>query len=255
MSKINVYAKYELLRLFRNKQFLIFTLVFPLVMFFLIAAPNRNAKGFGATADNPAGVYAPQYYMVGLLAWGAMFAAIAGSTRIATERQTGWIRQLRLTPLSPRMYFRTKIATTYAMVVLAMLLLYVCGLILDVRIPVGEWFQMSLMVLLAAIPFAALGIALGHLFTPDAAGPASGGGTALFAFLGGTWFPIVGHGVLVDLCKLLPSYWLVQAGHVGLGAHAHGNPWGTEGWAVIAVWSAATILLARWAYRRDTYRV
>ena len=34
---------------------------------------------------------------------------------------------------------------------------------------------------------------------------------------------------------MLPSYWLVQAGHVGLG----GDAWSTRGWVVIAIWSVA----------------
>jgi hypothetical protein len=82
-------------------------------------------------------------------------------------------------------------------------------------------------------------------------GPALGGGVSLFAFLGGTWFPITGDGAFVEFCKLLPSYWLVRAGDVGLGA---GNPWGAEAWLVIAGWTAATAAFAAWAYRRDTGR-
>ena len=96
-----------------------------------------------------------------------------------------------------------------------------------------------------------MGIALGHLLNDDSAGPAMGGGVSLFAFLGGTWFPITGGGLFVQFCQLLPSYWLVQAGHVGLGA---GDPWGVKAWAVIAVWALGCSVLAMWAYRRDTRR-
>jgi len=37
---------------------------------------------------------------------------------------------------------------------------------------------------------AALGILLGHVLTTDSIGPAIGGLTALFALLGGVWFPV-----------------------------------------------------------------
>jgi len=50
-----------------------------------------------------------------------------------------------------------------------------------------------------------------------------GGGVGLFAFLGGTWFPITGGGLFVSFCQSLPSYWLVQAGHVGLGGRGTGD--------------------------------
>jgi ABC-2 type transport system permease protein len=157
-----------------------------------------------------------------------------------------------LTPLSPRSYFRAKVVTSYAMALSSIALLYVAGITLGVRMPVTQWLHMTWLVLVALIPFAALGIAAGHLLTVDAMGPALGGGASLFAFLGGTWFPIVGGGLFQKFCELLPSYWLVQAGHVGVGAS---NPWPDEAWLVIAVWSVAATALARWAYRRDTQRV
>jgi len=243
------YTKFELRRTFRNKRTFIFTLAFPLVMYYLIAVPNKNKGDF----VKHYGVSAPLYFMVGLLAFGAMIAALAGGVRIAAERQVGWNRQLRLTPLTPRQYFRTKIMTSYLMVLCSMALLYIAGISLGVRMPFSHWVHMSYLVLVALIPFAAMGIGLGHLLTTDSMGPVMGGGTSLFAFLGGTWFPITGHGFFVEFCKSLPSYWLTRAGHVGLGGN--GDPWGAHGWIVIAIWSAAAALFAMWAYRRDTQRV
>ncbi len=36
-----VYTRYELIRAFRNRRFFLFSLVFPLILYFVIAAPNR----------------------------------------------------------------------------------------------------------------------------------------------------------------------------------------------------------------------
>ncbi len=69
--------------------------------------------------------------------------------------------------------------------------------------------------------------------------------------MSGTWFPIGSHGVLHEVAQFLPSYWLVQASHVGVG----GRSWTALGWITIAVWSVALTLLAAVAYRRDTNRV
>lgn len=244
------YTRFELLRVFRNRQGFLFSLVFPLIMYFLLAGPNRNDHNFGGSAEHPTGLFAPQYYMTGLLGFGAMVAVMSGGARIAAERTVGWNRQLRLTPLSARGYLRTKILTGYAVAMFGMALLYIAGLSLGVRMPVGDWLEMTAMVLLGLAPFAALGIALGHLLNDDAMGPALGGGVSLFAFLGGTWFPITGGGVFVGFCKLLPSYWLVRAGAVGRG----GVAWPPEAWLVLAAWSAAMVGFAAWAYRRDTRR-
>ena len=44
-----------------------------------------------------------------------MMSMISTGARIAGERQAGWTRQLRITPLSPRAYFRAKVLTGYVM--------------------------------------------------------------------------------------------------------------------------------------------
>jgi ABC-2 type transport system permease protein len=185
--------------------------------------------------------------MVGLAAFGTMNSMLAGGARIAGERSIGWNRQLRLTPLPPRTYFRTKVLTAYATALASMVLLFGAGIALGVRLAPGEWLRMTGLLLVGLIPFAALGIVIGHLASVDSVGPIMGGSTALFAFLGGTWFPL-GHGALADIGKALPSYWLVQASHVALG----GAAWSGLGWAVVAAWSVAAAAVARWAYRRDT---
>jgi ABC-2 type transport system permease protein len=245
------YARFELLRTLRNRQAFVFSLLFPVIMYFLLAGPNRSNHNFGGDSSTHTGLFAPQYYMVGLLAFGGMIAVLSAGARIAAERTIGWNRQLRITPLSVRNYLRTKVLVAYLMAAISMVLLYAAGITLGVRMPFGHWAQMTLLVLIALVPFTALGIALGHLLRDDAMGPVVGGTVSLFAFLGGTWFPIVGNGLFVDLVKLLPSYWLVQAGHIGLGVS---NPWGREAWLVVAAWSAATIAFAAWAFRRDTAR-
>ncbi|HZZ97118.1 MAG TPA: ABC transporter permease [Jatrophihabitantaceae bacterium] len=245
------YTRFEMLRLLRNRQNLAFSAIFPIVMYFLLAGPNKDNHNFGGTKAHPTGLFAPQYYMVSLLAFGGMIAVLSGGARIAAERTVGWNRLLRLTPLSAVAYLRSKLLTGYLMAAITIALLYAAGIALGVRLPFTSWLEMTALILIALIPFAALGIGLGHLLNDDAAGPATGGGVSLFAFLGGSWFPIVGGGLFAGFCKLLPSYWLVQAGHVGLGAK---NPWGLEAWLVIAVWTAAASVLAMWAYRRDTRR-
>jgi ABC-2 type transport system permease protein len=242
---VATYARYELVRTFRNRRFYIFSFGFPLALYYAIAAPNRHETNFASS-----GISAPVYYMVGLAAFGTMNAVLATGARISGERSVGWNRQLRLTPLSPRMYFRVKVLTAYVMAIATIALLYLAGASLGVRLGAGNWLAMTGLILIGLIPFAGLGILLGHLVSPDSIGPAMGGSTALLAFLGGVWFPIT-SGPMKTIAEALPSYWLVQAAHVGIGGHG----WGSTGWAVVAAWSVGAALLAVWAYRRDTQRV
>ena len=241
---MSTYVRYELLRTFRNGRFFIFSLAFPLVLYFVIAAPNRHDQDF---LDS--GIPAPLYYMVGLAAFGAMMGTIGSGARIAGERAAGWNRQLRITPLDSRAYIGTKVLTAYATAIVTVLLLYVAGTMLGVRLAAGDWLAMTGLILVGLVPFAALGILIGHLVGVDAVGPAMGGVASLLALLGGTWFPIT-SGALFEIGRWLPSYWLVQASRVSVG----GDGWGIRGWLVMAAWSIVLIALAGHAYRRDTQR-
>jgi ABC-2 type transport system permease protein len=240
------YTRYELLRTLRNRRFFILSLGFPVVLYFLIVSPQRHVHNILGT-----GLSAPLYYMVGMASFGTMSGMLSAGARIAAERAVGWNRQLRISPLSTRAYLRAKVLTAYMMALLTIAVLYICGAAFGVSLSAGEWLHMTVLILICLIPFAALGIAVGHMLTPESIGPAVGGGVALLAFLGGTWFPIPSSGFLYDVGQLLPSYWLVQASRVVVTGHA----WPARAWVVIVAWTAILAVLAHRAYRRDTGRV
>jgi ABC-2 type transport system permease protein len=241
-----LYTRYELLRTVRNRRFFFLSFGLPLVIYLLSAAPNRHVHDYGGT-----GLSLPLYTMIGWASFGTMNAMVGCGARIAAERQAGWTRQLRISPLSPRAYFRTKVLTAYMMALISLLVLYLAGASLGVSLSAGGWLGMTALILVGLIPFAAFGVLLGHKFTPDSIGPAMGGGVALLALLGGVFYPLSGHGFLPELAQYLPSHWLVQASHVAVG----GSGWSAKGWIVIAAWTIVLSALAARAYRRDTGRV
>jgi ABC-2 type transport system permease protein len=179
-----------------------------------------------------------------------MAAVIAGGARIAAERAIGWNRQLRVTPLTARAYLSAKVVTGYVVAAVSIVLLYTAGTSLGVRLPLDRWILMTLMLLIGLVPFAALGIWLGHTVGPESMGPAMGGVTSIFALLGGAWGPIASGGALRAISECLPSYWLVQAGHIALD----GGMWPARGWLVVALWTVAMVRQAARAWRRDTQR-
>jgi ABC-2 type transport system permease protein len=241
------YVRFEVLRTFRNVRFFIFSLVFPVVLYVVVVGGQRDVKDFAGT-----GLSFALYYMVGMVSWGAMAAVIAGGARIAAERSIGWVRQLRLTPLRVRTYFGAKVLSGYALAAVSIVLLYSIGIAFGVRLPLASWGRMTVLILVGLVPFAVLGVWLGHVVTVDTMGPAIGGVTALFALLGGAWGPIAGDtGFVHDLVRLIPSYWLVQAAHSAFT----GEWWPLQGWIVVGVWTLVLFRLARRAYLRDTLRV
>ncbi|MDE3069507.1 MAG: ABC transporter permease [Acidobacteriota bacterium] len=239
------YTRYELIRTFRERRMFIFSLGFPLILYVIVVGstkdPSKNFDGLRISF--------PVYYMLGMASFGTMMAMMSSGLRIAGERQAGWTRQLRITPLSPRNYLRTKVLTAYALAALSLAALYLAGAIMGVSLPAETWLKMTGLIAIGLLPLAALGIVLGHLLTVDSTGPATGGIVSLLAVLGGAWFPV--HGTLGAIGEYFPSYWLVQAGRVA----GHGHGWSGMGWTVVAAWTVVLGALAALAYVRDTGRV
>ena len=240
-----LYTRYELIRTLRNRRFLLLSLVIPLVLYFTIASPQAHQR-VGDTHITYA-----LYFMVSLAAFGTMSGMLSTGARIAGERAVGWNRQLRISPLRPSAYFRTKVLTAYMMALISMAAMFVSGAALGVQLSAVHWLELIGLMLVGLVPFAALGITLGHMLTPDSVGPALGGGVSLLALVGGIWFPLGNSGFLYHLALYMPSYWLAQASHVALG----GAPWPARGWIVIAAWTVILTRVAQRAYRRDTGRV
>jgi ABC-2 type transport system permease protein len=238
------YVRYEVLRTIRNRRFLIFSLIFPLILFLAVAGAHRHVK-----LD---GISFPLYYMTGMAAWGAMTAVISSGARIAQERQVGWTRQLRITPLTTTAYFTAKVLTGYLMAIFSIVVLAFAGTLLGVRLDATGWLTMLGLLLVGLIPFSVMGIMLGHLISVDSLGPAIGGITALFALFGGVFGPLFTSGAVFTITKCLPSYWLVLAGKSALDG---GHIWTGEAWIVMAVWTLVLARVGVRVYRRDTAKV
>jgi ABC-2 type transport system permease protein len=239
----STYLRYEVLRNFRNWRFLILTLAFPLVLYFTVAGANRHAV-FNGTAF-------PLYFMVAMATLGTMAAVISSGAIIAADRPVGWTRQMRITPLTAGAYFRAKVLSGYLRALLTIALLCLAGTALGVRLSAREWLTVVGLLLVGLVPFAVLGILLGHMLSNDSTGPAVGGIVTLFALLGGVYgFQIAKSGAIFEVIKGLPSYWLVQAGKTALG-----GGWPVEGWIVIAAWTVVLVPVAALVYQRDTSRV
>jgi ABC-2 type transport system permease protein len=237
------YVKAELQRTLRNRRFVIFSFIFPLILYIAFTSPDRH--------DKIGGVPFPLYYMIAMASFGALIAAVSIGPRISTERQQGWTRQMRLTPLPTWYYFVAKILAGYMIACLTLVVLYLAGLAYGVQLSGSHWLVMTGLFLVGLFPFTLIGVMIGHLLKPDTLGPVTGGVATVFLLIGGGFGNLGGSGFVHKLFELAPSYWLIRAGAVSLG----GSPWTPEGWIVVVVWSLAFAMLARVVYRRDTARL
>ena len=150
-------------------------------------------------------------------AWGTMAAVIAGGARIAAERAIGWNRQLRVSPLRCGPTSRPSWPPATSSRWSASPCCTSPAPPLGVRLSAGHWLEMTVLILIGLIPFAVLGILLGHLLTIDSMGPAIGGHHRRCSPSSagpGVRRPTAGW--LFAVVKCLPSYWLVQAAKTGV---------------------------------------
>jgi len=235
--------RYEILRTMRNRLFYGITLGLPLVLFYGVASGQRHGT-FDGTAF-------PLYFMTAMAVYGAMYAVVAPGARIARDRSRGWLRQLRITPLRARTDFAAKVAAAYLLALPTLVLLFLAGASLGVRLRASHWLELAGLLLVGLVPFVVMGFILGYLVPVDALAAALGGVVVLFALFGGVFgFQLATSGPLFDVLKCLPSYWLVQAGKTALG----GSGWPAQAWIVIAVWTAVLLPAAALAYRRSASR-
>jgi ABC-2 type transport system permease protein len=238
------YLRTEVRRTLRAPRYAVFVIGMPLGLFLLFSSLYGR--------DTQDGISGKAWLMVSMSVFGAMGAAVSIGGRIAGERQVGWTRQLRLTPMPGWTYVASKAVTALLVAVPALALVYAVGALAEhIRLPAATWAEAAGWSLVALAPFVALGIWLGHRLTVDVLGPLSGALFTALGILGGVWFPIDQlPSALQSVAKALPSYWLAQAGREPLA----GSWIGWHGLSMLALWTAVFALLAARAYRRDTAR-
>ena len=93
----------ELKAFFRNKQSLVFTLMFP-VMLLVVFGSIFSGKVAGTQTD------LKQVFMAGIIAAGVMSTSFSGlAINVAIERDTGTVRRLAMTPMPKSAYFVGKL--------------------------------------------------------------------------------------------------------------------------------------------------
>lgn len=233
-------AKTEFLKVWRLPMYAIPTLAFPL-MFYLLFAVALN-RGAGA----------PTYLLATYGAFGVMNAALFGfGVGIAVERGQGWTLFQRATPMPPLAHLFGKLVMAMIFGALIVLILSAAAIWLGgVRMPAGTWLSLAGVLVSGAVPFAAFGLALGCWVGPNSAPAVVNLISMPVSLASGLWFPIhVLPAAIRKIAPFLPPYHYGQLalGRLGLG---EGVP-ALFSVAVLAAFTALSLLLAWAGYRRD----
>ncbi|MCF1598611.1 ABC transporter permease [Streptomyces muensis] len=238
----------ELTRALRNRKFLFFSVLYPSILFLLIAG-----SADGTTKVDGTGLTLPTYMMVSMASFGALTAVLMGnSERIAKERESGWVRQLRLTTLPGRGYVIAKTASAAVVSLPSIVVIFVVAAVVkDVRLDAWQWLALTGAIWAGSLVFAALGVAIGYSATGDAVRPITMIVYFGLSLLGGLWMPTTTFPRwLQDIAAWVPTHAyaaLGQAIEQSRAPHA-------KDLVVLAVSFALFTGGAAWLYRKDTLK-
>ncbi|REE78759.1 ABC-2 type transport system permease protein [Paenibacillus taihuensis] len=198
-------CKAELLRTVRNKRFVIFSVIMPVLFFFLFS----NVVG----SQKVGGVDFTAYYLMSMTCYGIIGASFSTfSIRMARERSLGWIRLLKITPLPSWAYIVSKIASQAIINLVIILMMFVIGgLGRQVDMSAAHWIESGLWIWIGGLSFMSLGTLFGSMRNPDAVQVLSTIVYMALSVLGGLWMPTETMSqTMQTISKLTPTYRLGQ---------------------------------------------
>ncbi|WP_189321383.1 ABC transporter permease [Streptomyces flaveus] len=236
------YLRLEVRRTLRDTGFVIGGVAMPVAMYLLFTNLGDGDDSGWKTAS-----------MVGMAAYGAMNSALNTGAGVAEDRSTGWLRQLRITPMTPRQVVIGR-ALTGAVTVLPALVAVLAagGLVNGVRLDLWKWAAIALLLWLGSIPFTLLGLGNGYRLTAQTTGVANMACNLVLAVVGGLWFPLALFPEwLRSLSAYTPTNRFAQLGTAVADGHA--PTLGTV--LVLSLWLLAFGSYAVTSYRRTARTV
>ena len=109
------FLRFEIRRTLRNVRFLVMLLAFPVLLYLIYARQHGTTQGLTVAT----------LLLVSMAVYSGMGSAMfASGPQLARERQNGWMRQLRVSPISGRGWFAAKVAQSMLLILpgLAMLI-------------------------------------------------------------------------------------------------------------------------------------
>jgi ABC-2 type transport system permease protein len=201
-------SQIELKQFMRQRESVVFTLFFPVILLFIFGTVFKDTIAPGVTFS--------QYFVAGMIASGLVntgFQQLA--ITIPMERDDGTLKRLRGTPMSVSSYFIGKaLLVTFLMIIQTAMLLFFGSVVFDLNLPTDLmlWWNFTWLVLLGSACSTILGIAFSVV-------PKSGRGASavvspiviILQFFSGVFFVFTSlPSFMQQLAAIFPLKWLTQ---------------------------------------------
>jgi ABC-2 type transport system permease protein len=201
-------SQIELKQFMRQRESVVFTLFFPVILLFIFGTVFKDTIAPGVTFS--------QYFVAGMIASGLVntgFQQLA--ITIPMERDDGTLKRLRGTPMSVSSYFIGKaLLVTFLMIIQTAMLLFFGSVVFDLNLPsdLMLWWNFTWLVLLVSACSTILGIAFSVV-------PKSGRSASavvspiviILQFFSGVFFVFTSlPSFMQQLAAIFPLKWLTQ---------------------------------------------
>src|SRR3712207_3232975 len=110
--------------------------------------------------------------MISMMAYGAIGAALGATIRLAFDRSSGWLRQLRVTPVPPSAVLAVDVLVGALLVLPSLVVVALVGrFVTGVQLGLGSWLALVGVLWAGSVVFVALGVAVGLVLDSQAAEP------------------------------------------------------------------------------------
>ncbi|SDW66030.1 ABC transporter permease [Paenibacillus sp. CF384] len=236
-------CKAELLRTVRNKRFFIFSIVMPIIFYFLFSNIVGDNKVVG-------GVDWSAYYLMSMTCYGIIGASFSTySIRLARERSQGWIRMLRITPLPSWAYIVSKIASQAIINLFIVVMMFLIGGIAKgIDLPASTWIASGAWIWLGGLSFMTLGTLFGTMRNPDAVQVLSTVAYMGLSVVGGLWMPFeTMSSTMQKVAEVTPTYRLGQGAWNIIGGQ--GLNW--NGIGILAIYVVVLMVVSSWIMKKQ----
>jgi ABC-2 type transport system permease protein len=238
-------SKYEFLKYLRLPIYSLSTILFPLMFYVLFGLlMNRGGSVNSVTVST--------YLLATYGTFGVMGACLfANGAGVAAERGLGWLQVKRASPMPPFANFVAKFVVGMIFSLIIELALLALGTAFGgVHIGFVNATKLVGTLVVGAVPFCAMGLAIGFFAGPNSAPAVVNMIYLPLSFLSGLWVPVdMLPKFLQRLATGLPPYHLAQLalGYVGMGPG--GSFW--YHWEFLIGFMLVSLGIARIGFQRD----
>lgn len=216
-------------------------------LFYLIIMPAGFYLLFGVMQDYGSAPFrdgnATAYVMIGMAVYGAVTGSVSSSGTAVIEIESGWGRQLALTPMSRSALLASKVLNALVTTALPVIAVNIIALFTTAEIPPAQQMLSALIAIAASSIFVFYGIAVARLVKSARAVSVASGLVVFLSFFGTTFSPLPLS--LMDYARFTPMYGVTQLARYPFTA-GDTITTGTVQWMVTEPLHYALINVAAW---------